>query len=110
VDAEALLAENDRLKAGIEARDAEIARLRWAHENLVIACRLLTVSKTPAFEHAVSTLLTQAAPSAAPFLSGPGFVVQLYFSTPVRKCQEHLVGQPRQAPCPLNATLDGPGL
>jgi hypothetical protein len=31
-------------------------------------------------------------------------------STPVRKCQEHLVGQPRQAPCPLNATLDGHGL
>ena len=33
VDAEALLAENDRLKAGIEARDAEIARLRWALET-----------------------------------------------------------------------------
>jgi hypothetical protein len=56
VDAEALLAENDRLKAGIEARDAEIARLQWALKNLVIACRPLTVSKTPVFEHAVSAL------------------------------------------------------
>ena len=34
----------------------------------------------------------------------------LYYSTPVRKCQEHLVGQPRHSPRPLNATLDGHGL
>ena len=37
-------------------------------------------------------------------------LLEIYFSTPVRKCQEHLVGQPRHSPRPLNATLDGHGL